>query len=51
MSRLKKEITETKTAINSNTVKKNHPQRLAEDVLEQISGGWVNAFLRWEKSW
>ncbi|WP_235895172.1 XyeA family cyclophane-containing RiPP triceptide [Yersinia alsatica] len=24
---------------------------MAEDVLEQISGGWVNAFLRWEKSW
>ncbi|MDN0121807.1 XyeA family cyclophane-containing RiPP triceptide [Yersinia aleksiciae] len=23
---------------------------MAEDVLEQISGGWVNAFLRWGKS-
>ncbi|CFQ39377.1 XyeA family cyclophane-containing RiPP triceptide [Yersinia aleksiciae] len=50
MSRLKKEITATKTVINVSEVKKNQPQRLAEDVLEQISGGWVNAFLRWGKS-
>ncbi|CNK20327.1 Uncharacterised protein [Yersinia frederiksenii] len=50
MSRLKKEITETKTAIGSNKAKKNQPQHLADDLLDQIAGGWVNAFLNWPRS-
>ncbi|CNJ77060.1 Uncharacterised protein [Yersinia mollaretii] len=52
MSRLKKEITATKTVINVNEVKKSQPQRLAEDALEQIAGGagWINAFANWTKS-
>ncbi|EEQ11989.1 hypothetical protein ymoll0001_23790 [Yersinia mollaretii ATCC 43969] len=52
MSRLKKEITATKTVINVNEVKKSQPQRLAEETLEQIAGGagWINAFANWTKS-
>ncbi|HDS3335550.1 TPA: XyeA family putative rSAM-modified RiPP, partial [Yersinia enterocolitica subsp. palearctica] len=34
MSRLKKEIIETKTVIDVSDTKKSQPQRLAEDVLE-----------------
>ncbi|OCQ51035.1 hypothetical protein Ppb6_04133 [Photorhabdus australis subsp. thailandensis] len=47
MSNLKKEIAETKTEIKGTKVKNNQPQPLTEDLLDQISGGWVNAYARW----
>ncbi|EEQ07319.1 hypothetical protein yberc0001_24520 [Yersinia bercovieri ATCC 43970] len=50
MSSLKKEIMATKTVVNVSEAKRNHPQRLAEDVLEQIAGGWINAFARWGRA-
>ncbi|CND84020.1 putative rSAM-modified RiPP, XyeA family [Yersinia kristensenii] len=52
MSRLKKEIIETKTVIDVSDTKKNRPQHLAEDVLEQIAGGagWIKAFGNWSRS-
>ncbi|KEY60671.1 XyeA family cyclophane-containing RiPP triceptide [Serratia sp. DD3] len=52
MTRLKKEIIETKTMIDVNSVKNNQPQHLTEDVLDQISGGagWIRAFANWSRS-
>ncbi len=55
MSRLKKEISETKTETETETeteikdseVKQIQPQSLTEDLLDQIAGGWVNAYARW----
>lgn len=52
MSRLQKEIIETKTVIDVSGAKKSQPQRLTEDVLEQIAGvaGWIKAFGNWSRS-
>ncbi|HFF1621085.1 XyeA family cyclophane-containing RiPP triceptide [Yersinia enterocolitica] len=49
---LKKEIIETKTVIDVSDTKKNRPQHLAEDVLEQIAGGagWIKVFGNWSRS-
>ncbi|WP_434524901.1 XyeA family cyclophane-containing RiPP triceptide [Photorhabdus asymbiotica] len=49
MSSLKREIAATKTEIKGTKVKNNQPQPLTEDLLDQISGGWVNAFAKWTK--
>ncbi|CNI11715.1 Uncharacterised protein [Yersinia thracica] len=50
MSRLQKEINETKTVINICNTKKSQPQHLADSILDKIAGGWVNAFVNWPKS-
>ncbi|WP_072085794.1 XyeA family cyclophane-containing RiPP triceptide [Yersinia aldovae] len=50
MSRLKKEIIDTKTVIDVNKARVNQPQRLTDDLIDQIAGGWVNAFLNWSRS-
>lgn len=50
MSRLQKEIIETKTVIDVSGVKKSQPQHLADSILDKVAGGWVNAFLKWPKS-
>lgn len=49
MTRLKKEIIETNSEIKDFKFKHPQPQPLLEDMLDQIAGGWVNAYARWDK--
>lgn len=51
MSRLKKEIIETETVIDTCKTKTNQPQRLTDSVLDKIAGSWVDSFMKFEKSW
>ncbi|WP_315852715.1 XyeA family cyclophane-containing RiPP triceptide [Yersinia aldovae] len=41
---------DTKTVIDVNKARVNQPQRLTDDLIDQIAGGWVNAFLNWSRS-
>lgn len=50
MSKLTKEITANKAAVTVNSDKKDAQKALAQSMLDSVSGGWVNAFARWSKS-
>ena len=50
MSKLTKEIKENKAAVTVTTNKKEARKALAQSMLDSVSGGWVNGFARWAKT-
>ncbi|OKB67602.1 hypothetical protein BHU62_06565 [Serratia marcescens] len=50
MSKLAKEISMNKAAVTVAADKKDARKALAQSMLDSVSGGWVNAFARWSKS-
>lgn len=50
MSELNKEIIINKAAVPAVDSKKEEREELAKHIMDSISGGWVNAFARWSKS-
>lgn len=50
MSKLVKEITDNKATTTVNSDKKEAQKALVQSLLDSISGGWVNAFARWSRS-
>ncbi|WP_213989265.1 XyeA family cyclophane-containing RiPP triceptide [Sodalis sp. dw_96] len=49
MSKLIKEINFNKAAVTIVADNKNAKKALTQAMLDSISGGWVNAFARWDK--
>ena len=50
MSKLAEEISMNKAAVTVAADKKEAQKALAQSILDSVSGGWVNAFARWSKS-
>lgn len=51
MSQLAKEIATNKAAVTVPADKKDAQKALVQSMLDSVSGGWVNAFARWSRSW
>lgn len=51
MSKLAKEITTNKATLTVAANKKDAQKALIQSMLDSVSGGWVNAFARWSRSW
>lgn len=50
MSKLAKEIIVNNAVVIVAADKKAARKALTESMLDRVSGGWVNAFMRWGKS-
>ena len=54
MSKLEKEIAMNNAAVSVNKTEKSkdgkEKNELVESILDSVSGGWVNAFARFDKS-
>ncbi|TNL01433.1 putative rSAM-modified RiPP, XyeA family [Kosakonia cowanii] len=50
MSKLAREITANKAVVTVPADKREVQKALAQSMLNSVSGGWVNAFARWGKS-
>ncbi|WP_372053956.1 XyeA family putative rSAM-modified RiPP [Tistrella mobilis] len=50
MSKLRQEIRANAAEVAKAETCSGQLQRLSDDLLDQIAGGWVNAFAKWSKS-
>lgn len=50
MSKLTKEIAMNKAEVTVAANKKDVQKSLVKSMLDNVSGGWINTFMRWGKS-
>ncbi len=50
MSKLQREIALNNAKVINNSEKKQERKVLVENLMDSVSGGWVNVFARWDKA-
>ncbi|MBC8946815.1 MULTISPECIES: XyeA family cyclophane-containing RiPP triceptide [Xenorhabdus] len=50
MSKLQREIAENKAQVTNSDKNKTQSKELVDNLLDTVSGGWVNAFANWSKA-